>query len=72
MSDAPDAYVTGQLRAIVGIELQITRVEGKAKLSQNRSADYRAGVVAGLSASSRPNDRAVALAMIAREQSTLR
>jgi transcriptional regulator len=69
VSDAPDAYVVGQLRAIVGVELQITRVEGKAKLSQNRSADDRAGVVAGLSASPRPSDRAVALAMTAREQS---
>jgi transcriptional regulator len=68
VTDAPDDYLTGQLRAIVGIELQIARVEGKAKLSQNRSADDRAGVVAGLSASSRPSDRAVAQAMTAREQ----
>jgi transcriptional regulator len=66
VSDAPEAYVAGQLRAIVGIELQITRVEGKAKLSQNRSEADRAGVVAALSASARASDRAVALAMTAR------
>jgi len=66
VSDAPEAYVAGQLRAIVGIELQITRVEGKAKLSQNRSEADRAGVVAALSASPRASDRAVALAMTAR------
>jgi transcriptional regulator len=40
--------VTGQLRAIVGIQVEVERVEAKAKLSQNRSEDDRAGVVAGL------------------------
>ena len=40
--------VERQLRAIVGIEMAIERVEGKAKLSQNRSAEDRAGVVEGL------------------------
>jgi transcriptional regulator len=50
VSDAPDRYVSGQLRAIVGIELTIERVEGKAKLSQNRSEEDRAGVVRGLRA----------------------
>ena len=48
--DAPAAFVEGQLRAIVGVELRIARIEGKAKLSQNRSAADRAGVVAGLNA----------------------
>ena len=48
VTDAPEAYVTGQLRGIVGIELAVTRVEGKAKLSQNRSDADRDGVVAGL------------------------
>ncbi len=48
VSDAPEKYVTGQLRAIVGIEVEVERVEAKAKLSQNRSEDDRAGVVAGL------------------------
>lgn len=37
MDALPEPYRTGQLRAIVGIELQVTRVEAKAKLSQNRS-----------------------------------
>jgi len=48
VSDAPPAFIDGQLKAIVGIELVISRVEAKAKLSQNRSAADRAGVVAGL------------------------
>ena len=48
VDDAPPAFVAGQLRAIVGVEVRITRIEAKAKLSQNRSAADRAGVVAGL------------------------
>jgi transcriptional regulator len=47
VSDAPPAYVAGQLRAIVGVELRITRIEAKAKLSQNRPTADIDGVVAG-------------------------
>jgi transcriptional regulator len=50
VDDAPRPYIEGQLRAIVGIELQIDRVEGKFKLSQNRSEADVAGVIAGLDA----------------------
>jgi transcriptional regulator len=45
---APEKYISAQLRAIVGIEIAVERVEGKAKLSQNRSAADRQGVVEGL------------------------
>ncbi len=48
VDDAPRSFVEGQLRAIVGIELLITRVEAKAKLSQNRPEADVAGVIAGL------------------------
>jgi transcriptional regulator len=48
ITDAPDKYVAGQLRAIVGIELVVEEIEGKAKLSQNRSDADRVGVVDGL------------------------
>ena len=48
VADAPDTYVEKELRAIVGIELVVERVEGKAKLSQNRDDVDFAGVVAGL------------------------
>jgi transcriptional regulator len=48
VDDAPRAYVEGQLRAIVGVELEITRIEAKAKLSQNRPAADIDGVIAGL------------------------
>src|SRR5580692_7400665 len=55
VDDAPRPFIEGQLRAIVGLELRITRIEAKAKLSQNRPATDIAGVVAGLSA--RGDDR---------------
>jgi transcriptional regulator len=60
VTDAPARYIDGQLRAIVGLELVIARVEAKAKLSQNRSIADRAGVVAGLNEVGTPH--AVALA----------
>lgn len=50
VDDAPAKFVQGQLRAIVGIEVRITRIEAKAKYGQNRSEADRAGVVAGLRA----------------------
>ncbi|HLK01934.1 MAG TPA: FMN-binding negative transcriptional regulator [Streptosporangiaceae bacterium] len=50
VDDAPRAYFEGQLKAIVGLELAITRVEAKAKLSQNRPAADIDGVIAGLTA----------------------
>jgi transcriptional regulator len=45
--DAPPRFVAGQLRAVVGVELRINRIEAKAKLSQNRPAADVDGVVAG-------------------------
>ena len=48
VSDAPDEFIAAQLKAIVGVELFIEHVDGKAKLSQNRSDHDRDGVIAGL------------------------
>ena len=50
VDDAPARFIDGQLRAIVGVEVVIERVEAKAKLSQNRSSEDVNGVVAGLEA----------------------
>jgi len=63
VADAPAPYVEGQLRGIVGVELTVTGVEGKAKLSQNRSDADRHGVADGLRADGRPGGLAVADAM---------
>ena len=48
VTDAPADYIDKQLGAIVGLELSITRLVGKWKMSQNRPAQDRAGVVEGL------------------------
>ncbi len=48
MADMPADYLAGQLRAIVGLQLAITRIEAKAKLSQNRTPDDVRGVITGL------------------------
>ena len=54
VSDAPADFVQGMLRAIVGFELPIARLEGKWKMSQNRPAEDRAGVVEGLAREGAP------------------
>jgi transcriptional regulator len=48
VSDAPAVYIDSQLKAIVGFEFQILRLEGKQKFNQNRSVDDRLGVIQGL------------------------
>jgi len=50
VSDAPEDFIKTQLRAIVGIELPVSRLVGKWKVSQNRPEVDRAGVVRGLAA----------------------
>ncbi len=54
VDDAPPDYFAGQLRAIVGVELLIDRIEAKAKLSQNRSDADIAGVISGLDEAGQP------------------
>ena len=60
VDDAPEAYIAGQLKAIVGMEVVIERVEGKVKLSQNRSDADIAGAIEGLEAA---DEREVSAAM---------
>ncbi|HUG23555.1 FMN-binding negative transcriptional regulator [Piscinibacter sp.] len=48
VTDAPPGYIEGMLAAIVGIEIPISRIAGKWKVSQNRPEADRLGVVAGL------------------------
>jgi transcriptional regulator len=52
IDDAPADYIDGMCRAIIGIEIRLTRIEGKWKLSQNRPLHDRLGVIAGLRAQS--------------------
>ena len=61
MGDSPREFIDGLLQAIVGIEIEITRLEGKAKLSQNKDARDVQGVIDGLGAVGE-NDVAAAMA----------
>jgi len=63
MAALPADYVAKMTRAIVGIEIAISRIEAKRKLSQNRPAADIAGVIAALEASGSDSDRALAAAM---------
>jgi transcriptional regulator len=69
VQDAPAAYIEGQLRGIVGVEMLVQDVEAKAKLSQNRSPADQAGAIAGLRGDPDPGAHAVADLMQAREAS---
>ena len=62
-ADAPDRYITGQLRAIVGVEITVERVTGKEKYSQNRSEADRRGVVDGLADEAAPGAVEIAAIM---------
>jgi transcriptional regulator len=64
VDDAPSSYLDGQFKAIVGIELVITRVEAKAKLGQNRSSADIDGVISGLRERGRPEDALLADATV--------
>jgi transcriptional regulator len=48
MTDAPEDYIVEQLSHIVGIEVELTRLEGKRKLSQNRERRDFEGTVSAL------------------------
>ena len=63
VSDAPADYVETMLRAIVGIEITLTALAGKWKVSQNHTPANRAGVVAGLGAQAEQTGDAQAAAM---------
>lgn len=63
VDDAPQDYIAGMLRAVVGFALPIERLEGKWKLGQNRSEADRRGVHDGLANSTDPRDRDLAQRM---------
>jgi transcriptional regulator len=48
VTDAPAVYIDSQLKAIVGFEFRILRLEGKQKFNQNRAVEDRLGVIEGL------------------------
>lgn len=60
VADAPADFVAGQMKGIVGVEIEIVEIAGKAKMSQNRNDADRAGVRAGLAGEADPRAQAVA------------
>jgi transcriptional regulator len=60
VTDAPADFVDKMVAAVIGIEISITRVVGKWKVSQNRSTSDRAGVVEGLEREAVPSTKTMA------------
>lgn len=67
IADAPEDHIEKSLRAIVGLEVAIGRIEGKFKLSQNHPARNRAGVIEGLRQRDGDGDAELAELMAAQE-----
>jgi transcriptional regulator len=67
MDDLPEPYLASMLRGIVGVELEVGRLEGKFKLSQNRPAADRPRVIAALDRREDTESRDLAALMRRRE-----
>jgi transcriptional regulator len=63
VSDAPPAFTQSQLRGIVALRMPIERLQGKWKMSQNRTAPDRSGVVEGLRADGKADVAAIVQSM---------
>jgi transcriptional regulator len=69
MEDLPEPYLRAMLNGIIGVEIAVSRLEGKFKLSQNRPAADRPRIIAALERRDDPDSRAVARLMREREPS---
>jgi len=67
VTDAPEDYISGELRQIVGFEMPIVKIEGKWKLSQNRPEEDRKSVMKNLQERDNFGDKAVSREMKSRE-----
>ena len=67
MQDLPEPYLQGMLKGIIGLDIAVSRLEGKYKLSQNRPAVDRPRIVAALECRGDPDALAVAALMRERE-----
>lgn len=66
LASQSEEYISQMLQAIVGFEVEIERIEGKWKLSQNHGSDRRSRVIGALLASADPDAQAIAELMIQR------
>ena len=53
--DAPPDYIANQMKAIIGIEIPISQIEGKWKMSQNKDDADREGVITGMRSDTDPH-----------------
>ena len=60
IEDAPPDYIEKLSRVIIGFEVEVTKLEGKWKMSQNRLSEDREGVIAGLRDQGDDNSLAIA------------
>ncbi|MBD8890617.1 FMN-binding negative transcriptional regulator [Roseibium litorale] len=60
VTDAPEAFISAHMRGIVGVRIELSRIEAKKKLSQNRLQPDRQGVAEGLAKEASPSARAMA------------
>jgi transcriptional regulator len=67
VEDAPEKFIAGQLRAIVGVEMTVQQIEAKDKLSQNCTPQDRASVITALRTEPSAGARAIAEMMASRE-----
>jgi transcriptional regulator len=63
ISDAPEKYIQGMTRAIVGLRMRVERLEGSWKLNQHKSEGDRLGVQSGLSGDADPDANSIAALM---------
>ena len=68
VEDLPEAYIEGMLKGIIGLDIAVSRLEGKYKLSQNRPSADRPRVIAALERGGDENSVGVAQSMREREQ----
>lgn len=64
VSDAPEDFIETQLKAIVGLEIAITEIKGKWKMSQNRTVEDAQGVAQGMSASDDPHANPIVATLV--------
>lgn len=63
-ADAPADFIAAQMKAVIGLEIAITAIEGKWKMSQNRDDDDRRGVIAGMSDPQDPHSNPAVAALV--------
>ena len=68
--DAPSDFIAAQQRAVIGIEITLTRLEGKWKMSQNREEDDRRGVLTGMRDPQDPHGNPAVAALVEGQRTT--